>query len=210
MIIKLLKLLAIILSAMWVGFDPDWESVLTLLGFLTTFTIIEVKSSNKQINVSDIKLFHEFIKLLPSNSPTMQLLSNHDFKAPFQWENLASLEQYNLHWNNAEHNFVDKQLEKARNELYKLVSSFLPYLAGNVWHSDIPNWIFYRVPSEWGHKQHDRYVEVTGKLNKMASDIFIAHQSLIKIGIKKNLLRNDISYTFNRADENQSTSDNMK
>jgi hypothetical protein len=182
MILRILNVISIIIAAMWVGFNPDWASILSLLTLFTSYITIENKSKQSGLKSSDIKLFQEFMALLPSGSKSIYIIDKHDFQAPFNIKDLADLRQFIGEWEYADHCFIDKRMESTKMKLYNLAAAFNTYLGSNTWH--IKN-DFFGVPREWENEQNERYRKTTQTLNKMAHDIFVAYQEFIKIGQKR-------------------------
>jgi len=72
----------------------------------------------------DRTLFAKFLTDLPSTG-SISFIRDFDFRHSFRSDVLNDLDRFYHGWNNAEHEFLDQQLEALRAELYEAVERFL-------------------------------------------------------------------------------------
>lgn len=135
----------------------------------------EPPSNHKEI---DIELFNQFKVVLPSNG-SIRFIDEQNM-AGFSWprNNLDDLDNFYYQWNDAEHEFLDNELETLRAHLHDLIGEYLGLIATNTFPANDPN--RQTVPPEWEEKNPKLFFEVVGKLHDTAGNIVKAHQELIR------------------------------
>ena len=97
----------------------------------------------------------------------------------FPQKALEHLKEFDWYWGNAEHEFLDSELEEKRKELHDLVGEYLGFMALNTFPLDTDvnrSW----VPADWEETQHERFWEVVNKLHDMAGRIVELHTDLVR------------------------------
>ena len=132
---------------------------------------------------SDRKLFDEFKKALPSKG-SISFIDEQNM-AGFSWpySSLNQLDNFYHNWGDAEHEFIDPELEELRTKLYDLIGNYLGQIAVNTFPANSPGQ--QTVPPEWEESNPKHFFEVVRKLHETAGKIVQIHQELIRLGRKK-------------------------
>lgn len=137
----------------------------------------------------DRELFDEFLDALPSNG-NVKFIDEYDFLfGDFHRHNISQIKDFLETWNDAEHEFVNKKLEKKRQELFGRLKKFLDVLVvatvpvGNgkklsVFPDNQP-----RKNDEGHYLPHLK--EDARKTNDAAKGIFKLHQDFIREAKKR-------------------------
>lgn len=135
------------------------------------------------ISALDRNLFEDFKKTLPSNG-SIRFIDEQNM-AGFSWplEEIRDLESFYQKWGDAEHEFIDNELEQVRSDLYGLVGDYLAQIATNTFPANNPD--RQTVPPEWEVINPSKFFEVVNKLHETASAIVKLHQDLIRMGRRK-------------------------
>lgn len=130
------------------------------------------------ISPSDIQLFKKFQEELPSNGGISFI--NQQNMAGFSWPNekIDDLREFFYTWNNAEHEFLDSDLESLREKLYRLVGEYLGLINTNTFVTNNAGMV--TVPPEWEIEDSKQFWEIVNKLHKTAGLIVEAHQEFIR------------------------------
>ncbi len=181
-ILKAINLLALLLSVAWMATNPDWDSAISTVGLIATMIGLEVRQEQTRIQHPDIQLFRKFLAALPSDGD-MYYVSHEDMGGPIDMDQLNQLRRFKYDWNNAEHEFIDRDLESKRKILRNLIEEFYSYLGQTTW--QVKDTRFQRVPQEWQYEQPERFRQAVDRLNSHADEIFHLHQDLVRTGKKK-------------------------
>lgn len=113
--------LSLILAFAWIA-DPNrnCEPYLAVCGlvFILTEIIRRAASNKKTTNYYDITLFERYKSLFVENG-VAEFYRQHDFLGSFKEEFWRPLSDYIDTWNTPDHEFADKQLQKAHKDLYE-------------------------------------------------------------------------------------------
>lgn len=167
---------------------PEWEPA---LAFVSAFGVLlgrdPVRSAiNRPRSEHDRALFDQFLQSFPSNGASARFLRDHDLGAPFRSSDLTQLDDFAETWNNAEHKFHSKELEKLRVALLKATEEFRSKLAVSVSGTGGPEFL------SMGLRDWEDRPEVLAKrdeLNALGSAVYKAHQALVESGNR--ILRKD-------------------
>jgi hypothetical protein len=147
-----------------------------------------VSTDNKQVEVAEVKpldveLFKEFKKVIPSKG-SISFIDDQNM-AGFSWprDKLRQLDEFYYEWNDAEHEFLDNELEELRAKLHELIGDYLGQIATNTFPANDPK--RQTVPPEWELENPKRFFEVVDKLHDTASSIVKTHQDLMRKGREK-------------------------
>lgn len=101
--------------------------------------------------------------------------------AGFSWprSKLNQLEDFYQEWGDAEHEFIDQDMENLRSNLYKLTGDYLGQIAVNTFPANNPE--HQTVPPEWEEKNPKHFFDVVGRLHETAGEIVKTHQDLIRL-----------------------------
>lgn len=128
---------------------------------------------------SDRRLFAELKADLPSKGSISFIDEWNMAGFGFDWKKLDQLEAFHFKWGDAEHEFIDSELERQRRTLHELVGRYLSYLALN---SRPRHTGLQTIPPEWEHEQPKRFDEVVTTLHDLARQIVAPHQELVRSG----------------------------
>ncbi|HDG9766713.1 hypothetical protein [Acinetobacter nosocomialis] len=132
---------------------------------------------------SDLQLFNQFKETLPSKG-SISFIDEQNM-AGFSWPSSAlnQLDDFYHDWGDAEHEFIDTELETIRSKLYELVGNYLGQIAINTFPANTSG--RQTVPPEWEETNPKHFFEVVNKLHETAGQIVKTHQDLIRLGRQK-------------------------
>jgi hypothetical protein len=172
------------------GWSFEWEPIITFLGLLVAYITLDVKTQNETLSndighVNDRALFKKLREVLPSNGP-IRFARYHDFGGTFNLENVMPIKEFSLDWNNAEHEFIDEELEELKKELLEKSSKFSSTIAINT----SPNRKGFQsvYPDTHLDSEEDfekRMKKEIAEIHGAADDLFKIHQKIMKAGRKK-------------------------
>ncbi len=147
----------------------------------------------------DKKLFEELHDLLPSErGEAVNFFANYHFEVGFEENRMKPLETFKLDWRDANHEFLDRKLEKKRKDLYAKISIFIdyfnsPYRHLKVWNpADLnpleKSKIMLGFSDEFKNRTPEEYEKKVEKLKILANDVWLAHQELVRLARQKLLL----------------------
>ncbi|WP_300671538.1 hypothetical protein [Desulfoluna sp.] len=193
MIAKYLTISGMIATVAWFLWNPvgwvfEWEPIvafiMSLAGFVTTEYQDYKSKKGDARNSKDKELFERFCNLLPSNE-VMEFIRYHDFLTEFKREKIQPLSDFSYEWDNAEHKFLNKKIEKCRENFLSAVHEFKEHIAE------------YTCPNNNGlqavrvdSQKHDsvqekRFRTEASIINKSANKLYDLHQQLISLGRSK-------------------------
>lgn len=129
---------------------------------------------------TDKSLFKEFLEVLPSKGSIRFLDGNNMAGFSFQLSKLDDLREFYYEWNDAEHEFINSDLEGLRKKLHGFIDKYLGVIALETFPTSDSR--FNTVPPEWEYQQPDRFKKVVNALHSLAGDIVNTHQELIRNG----------------------------
>lgn len=182
-IIKLINLFALLGSVAWLSRDVTWGPAVAFLGLLASFLAQEVLPTIKKNNKEDKKLGGLFLRQFSSTGKSCIFLKEHELHNPFHSSQLDELENFLREWNNTEHEFLNKKLEKIKKKLLNKINNFTNLLSLSVKaHEQDVNILTTKLSYvgsdiEKHEKENDLKID---KLHKMAIDIYNDHQKLTK------------------------------
>lgn len=181
LLVKIISFLALLLSEAWYINTKGWDAIVSffvcLAGLIGSETY-DYKYKMKNVTF-DNELFDEFLKALPTEG-TIRFLNDANMAGfAFYRSNLDDITKFVYNWDNAEHEFINKKIEKKRNTLMGLIKEYLHYSSLNTWpvKGDLQT-----VPPEWEIEQPDRFKEVVDNLHRKERLIVECHQDLIRKG----------------------------
>lgn len=159
------------------GDGPNWEPLVTSLVLLATYLGQELWSIRRNSD-HDRALFRMLLKDLPSGGKSMTFLNDHDIGSPFPSEWLSELDRFHESWVDAEHEFDNKKMNRQREKLLKSIKDFRSKLSVNVFSGGNG---FLTMDLD-GFEELPKKIEMRDCLNEMATQVFLNHQELIRIG----------------------------
>ncbi len=132
---------------------------------------------------SDKALFEKIKLTLPSKG-SISFIDEQNM-AGFSWprDKLKDLDKFYYEWNDAEHEFLDSELEPLRKKLHSLIGDYLSQIAQNTFPASDRD--RQTVPPEWELEQPKRFNLVVKKLHETSTQIVEMHQELIRMGRRK-------------------------
>ncbi|MCS3902272.1 hypothetical protein J2T55_000268 [Methylohalomonas lacus] len=128
--IRVLTFVELIISTIWIARYPNYPSATAFLGFLIALIGQELNVNKKTDGLEkDRELFNDFLDVFPSNGKSAFFLKEHDIGAPFPGDHTQELERFRYMWNNAEHEFLNNELEEAKKKLWEDLDDFLKELS---------------------------------------------------------------------------------
>jgi hypothetical protein len=136
-----------------------------------------------KIRETDSKLFERLKEALPSKG-SISFVDEQNM-AGFSWPRykLDQLKDFYQEWGDAEHEFIDQDMEALRANLHELTGEYLGQIAVNTFPASNPE--YQTVPPEWEEVNPKHFFEVVGKLHETAGEIVKTHQDLIRLGRQK-------------------------
>lgn len=139
---------------------------------------------HQQREGSDLALYNELAKLLPSGSASIRMLIDHDFGNSFNTASLDALDDFVEEWNCPERSFHNAELEAARKSLWECARGFSALLGLK----SCPTSVGLQSVVPDRHRQDFNWpdwVESDVKaVNEAATKTFHAHQAFMAIGKK--------------------------
>jgi hypothetical protein len=178
---KVINLFALLCSVVWAAKNPGWDTISISFALLATVIGLEIGEEKKRLKNPDIILFDAFLQVLPSDG-NIDYVKQNDMAGPIDMNQLEQLRRFKYDWNNAEHEFINKKLEKKRKELPELIEAFYTFAGVNTWQV---KGNVHRVPTEWQQTQPMRYDQVVNQLNSYANQIYTLHQELVRFAKKR-------------------------
>ncbi|MFN7429497.1 MAG: hypothetical protein ACK54T_07020 [bacterium] len=129
----------------------------------------------------DKDLFRQFLAVLPSSGSIEFIRVNNFAGFSFDRRQLERLEDFVHTWNNAEHEFLDPDLEATRKELMTETGRFLHEIAINTF--PMPKDAHRSsVPEEWETDQPKRFEKVVDTIHTLAAKVVATHTELVRLG----------------------------
>lgn len=132
---------------------------------------------------ADSKLFERIKEALPSKG-SISFIDEQNM-AGFSWprSELNQLKGFYQDWGDAEHEFLDQEMEALRSKLYKVTGDYLGQIAVNTFPAASPE--YQGIPADWEESNPKHFFEVVNKLHETAGEIVKTHQELIRLGRHK-------------------------
>ncbi len=130
----------------------------------------------------DRELFKEFLGVLPSSGSIKFIERKNMAGFSFDSERLNDLHEFYYNWNDAEHEFLDEQLESKRERLHDLIGDYTSLIGNKTFPTDDGR---HTVPPEWEREQPERFAKAVNELHEKAENVVEAHQNLVRTGRRK-------------------------
>jgi len=196
-VLKGLNWFAVLGTLAWVArsFDPNnilasWKSLLPALGFFITLIGLEFKTLRnwneaeekyqKTLNEADKKLYKEFIDTVPSDG-SIKCIKQRSIGLGFQKGELRDLANFADNWGDAEHEFIDDELERKKEDLRETVHNYFGLIGKNmttkVSKGDEPDEV--KLPEEFklSPSEHEKIMK---KLDNWSDKVVSKHQDLVR------------------------------
>jgi hypothetical protein len=181
-VIKLITLIALLVSVAWLGSSPGWRPITATLTSFIAFLAQEIRDQKKLRGESDQSLFREFIEALPSSSGLIAFLTEHDFGHSFGENLIIPVDEFYLEWRVPERQFRDRKLGKAFVKLVDSVDRFRHVLANNTFSLEQGR---QGVPPEWKLENPERFEKTAAELNESATDVLVSHREFVELAKRR-------------------------
>lgn len=137
--------------------------------------------SQKEKVERDKVLYEKFIQIFPSTGNFIEIIKSQGMNLPISSEILNCISYFLKDWNNAEHEFLDPELESKKTIFYKNLDEFnhsFAVLCGPVFNgNDI---VSYRIPLEREWRIPEQYYQSIEKLDNLANNVYNSYDDLIR------------------------------
>lgn len=180
LVLRLLNLFAVLAATVWLVHTHGYDALATFLALLAVQLGQEFAAQPKIRQSHDKLLFDAFLRALPSNGRFLTFLKDQDIGAPFRRNVLDEMYTFLQEWGSAEHEFKNRRLEKQRSKLYGLTKRFSHELSFAIFQDGNE---FYSMGVNDYEDRPDILVK-RDRLNDMATDVYMNHQELVRVGKK--------------------------
>ena len=168
---------------------PGWEPAFAFLAALSAILLRDPAKTlfKKSSFQNDQDLFSKFLKDFPSNGASAKFLKEQDIGAPFRSSELEQIDAFANSWNNAEHKFQLRALERKRKSLLVAVEEFRRKLAVNMFPDNTSGFLTMDLKDL---EDRPERLAKREELNKLASNVYEIHQGFITTANK--VLRREV------------------
>jgi hypothetical protein len=187
--LRYISILALCITSAWISHRFDVESSLALLAALSAYVasdlLLHKKNKAELTQEPDRNLFNELSQLLPANG-IIRYLMDQDIAAGFEPHVTRPLQDFVGNWNDPQHTFHDRKLQKQLDRLTAATATFLSEFAVKTY-PDHRN--YQKVQDEWLENGREQEYWVTVKnLNKYADEVASAYNKLSALAKKRLLI----------------------
>jgi hypothetical protein len=125
---------------------------------------------------ADRTLYGKFVDTMPSTG-CIEQIGNANFQSAFSQTMFKDLRDFHRGWNNAQHEFMDKDIEAARTQLYELIIELFDFVTQ--YSSQIKDDV-YEIPKVWENMPRSYSADLVRSANRMCRRIYDSHQTLIR------------------------------
>lgn len=128
----------------------------------------------------DVQAYNKFKELLPPEG-SISFIREFNFAGfAFEREKLNQLDAFTFYFTNPDFEFIDKDMETLRKEIYDKVVKFRGLLAVNTWPCGSNNKSS-SVPPEWEIEQPERFNVVVRELHSLTDEICDKYDRLVRL-----------------------------
>ena len=146
----------------------------------TELGLPENASSTPTTMLADRGLFAQFLQDFPSDGKSVYFLRDHDIGGSFGLEQLEQIHYFLNHWNDAEHEFFNPELEQSRKALFDTLKTFDEelgkYSSTSIWAPQIHSRGFNDV------EERPHMLELRDRLNDLVTEAYKRHQDFVCAG----------------------------
>jgi len=132
----------------------------------------------------DKKILEELLQIMPGDR-TIQFIREKDFAGSFMLKNLDDLDDLYTHKNRKEFMFIDKKLEKKRQNLVEKCDEFNVFLAMSSFPKDFQGGRLNQIPQIHEFKDPKKYHETIEKVHRLADEVVKIYDDLVISATKK-------------------------
>jgi len=177
MILRTLNLIALLAAFAWWGHQGGWEPAATSLSLLAAYLYQEFGIYSGG-HTHDQKLYEKFLEEFPSNGSSVRFLSEHDFGSSFLAEKLDDFHRSLDTWQNAEHEFKSKKLNKYLRNLIRKSNDFHEQYLQHVFAD--PGGVRTMDFKDW--EDREEKLLARDRLNKLGTEVYESHQEMVRQG----------------------------
>ena len=130
---------------------------------------------------ADKALFRTFVDDLKYDGK-LDFLKHHVAPHPIRTELFGLFRDFLVRWADAEHSFLDDEIEAKRKATLEHIREYMSYLAFNTWYFDGD---YNSVPAEWKYEQQARYIETIRTIDQLADRAAKSYEEMIRVGKAK-------------------------
>lgn len=170
--------------------EPGWKSGSALVAAFFAVVAIEYAEFRQkliehgprtQVREHDKALFQQLMALLPSNG-VIAFVNQHNMSFGFDEGRIEPIDRFVLEWQNAQHEFIDVDVEHAKAELMQACRAWCHTINIETFRmSDRRQ----SVPPEWETDQPERFEKVIRQLHDEAQAIVDKHEHLVRVGTRR-------------------------
>ena len=127
----------------------------------------------------DRKILHDLLEVVPSIG-TIKFLRTNNFAFSFQMSQVEDIEDFYYDRNGPDHEFLDPELEAARQKFRENCNQFLTLVATHTWSLHGGDW--HSVPEEW---EPERFRRAVTEIHTAAAGICSTYANLVRLARKK-------------------------
>lgn len=127
----------------------------------------------------DRQLADRLLDLLPSNGVIRFVDENNMAGFLFRGDSFDPLRTFAYDWDNAEHEFLDADLERTKRALWQKVHAYVGLLNAKTYPSRT-NAEWFSVPGEWEFEQPQLFQQVVGEFHSLAAEIVALHGEFVR------------------------------
>lgn len=131
---------------------------------------------------ADKKVLRDFIEAVPSNG-SIRFLRDNDFGGSFELEHLHGLRVFVFDRNGPEHEFLDPELEAARNQFWKAGRALFSALAVNTFPASREG--LQSVPRDWREDKPQQFARAVSEIHVAADSVCGTYDVLVRLARKK-------------------------
>jgi hypothetical protein len=177
-VLRLVNLLALMVSVAWLTRAPSWEP---LLATITCFAVLigqEIAAIRRPHVNPDVALFKDFLKDLPSEG-SISFIKDYDFHGPFRLANLDRLYDFRYQWDRPEREFRDRSLDKKRKGLLQAVEAFTRLIGQ---HTSPQTEHLNSLSPTIQRDDPEEFARIGNEINSAADVVFKRHGDLVRAG----------------------------
>ena len=131
---------------------------------------------------ADKNVLHDFMEMVSSNRTIRFLKTNNFAGFSFSNDRLEDIETFYADRNGPDHEFLDPELEAARQKFRKSCKMFLSAIATQTWHTEAG---YQSVPEEWELEQPERFERAVSTIHTAADAVCNTYDKLVRLARKK-------------------------
>jgi len=131
---------------------------------------------------ADKKILRDFLQVVPSNG-AIEVLRTKSLGAFFQWNELEDIERFFDRRNGPDHEFLDPELEAARQKFRESCRGLLVALGTYTFPTQNEGW--HAVPREWRDEAPERFHRTVNDLDTAANAVCTTYAELVRLARKK-------------------------